>query len=85
MDKDFRTSKVTKKEVWYTITAAFLKTLEYQMKATRLNKTQWTQAIKSLLNIALQKEDMTEKLPRVIVYTFRQYYGLGLTHLWFHQ
>ena len=55
------------------------------MKATRLNKAQWTQMVKPLLSIALQKVGIIEKLPRVMVYTSRQYYGLGLNHPWCNQ
>ena len=33
--EDFRTSKVEKDEAWYTLTAAFLKIIEYPMEATR--------------------------------------------------
>ena len=53
MAEDFRTSKVTKKEAWYTLTTAFLKTIEYPMEATRLTKAQCTQVMIPLLSIAL--------------------------------
>ena len=85
MAEDFRTSKVTKKEAWYTLTAAFLKTIEYPMEATRLTKAQWTHVMKPLLSITLQKSGISEKFPRVMVYTSRQYHGLGLKHPWYHQ
>ena len=41
--------------------------------------------LKSLLSIALQKAGISEKFPRVMVYTSRQYHGLGLKHPWYHQ
>ena len=34
-----RTSRVEKREAWYTFTAVFLKTNEYPMEATQLAKT----------------------------------------------
>ena len=85
MAEDFRTSKVIKKEEWYTLTAAFLKTIEYPIEATRLSKAQWTNVMKPLLSVALQKAGISEKSPRVMVYTSRQYHGLGLKHPWCHQ
>ena len=39
--KNLRSSRVEKREAWYTFTADFLKTVEYPMKAIRLTKPQW--------------------------------------------
>ena len=36
-----RTSRVEKRNAWYTLTASFLKTIEYPMEETRLTKLQW--------------------------------------------
>ena len=41
MAEYLRTWRVEKQEAWYTFTAAFLKTIEYPMEATRLTKPQW--------------------------------------------
>ena len=62
-----------------------MKTIEYPMEATRLTKAQWTDVMQPLLSIALQKAEISEKFPRVMVYTSRQYHGLGLKHPWYHQ
>ena len=41
MAEHSRISRVEKREAWYTFTVAFLKTIEYPMKSTRLMKPQW--------------------------------------------
>ena len=41
--------------------------------------------ISSLLSISLQKSDLSPKFPRVMVYTAKQYHGLGILHPWHHQ
>ena len=40
MAEHLRTSRIEKREVWYTFTAAFFKTIEYPMKATGFTKSQ---------------------------------------------
>ena len=64
----FRTLKVKKNEDWYTFTAAFLKIIEYPMKANRLNKAQWEQVLKTFLHIGLKKTGIVRTFPRVMVY-----------------
>ena len=61
MAENFRTS-----EVWYTLKAAFLTTIEYLMEAIRLNKAQCKHVIKPLLSIDFQKASITEKFSRVM-------------------
>ena len=40
MAEHLRTSRIEKREVWYTFTVAFLKTIEYPMDANQLTKPQ---------------------------------------------
>ena len=67
----FRTSKVKKDEAWYTLTSSFLKTIEYQMKATRLINTQYEKVTKPLLAMALKKVEILRTFPRVMVYILK--------------
>ena len=85
MTEYVRTSRVEKRNAWYTLTASFLKTIEYPMEATRLTKLQWEKVIAPLLSISLQKLGISQKFPRVMVYTAKQYHGLGILYPWYHQ
>ena len=85
MAEHLRTSRVEKREAWYTFTAALLKTIEYPMKATRLTKPQWEKMMVPLLSISLQNSGISQKFPRVIVHTAKQYNGLGILHPWYKQ
>ena len=80
MAEYLRILRVEKREVWYTFTADFLKRIEYLMEATRLTKTQWETLIVPLLLISLQKSGISQKIQRFMVYTAKQYHGLGILH-----
>ena len=69
MTEYVRTSRVEKQKAQYTFMAAFLKTIDYPIYATRLTKPQWEKVIVQLLSISLQKSEISQKVPRVIVYT----------------
>ena len=61
MAEYLRTSRVEKREAWYTFTEAFLKTIGYPMEVTRLKKPHWEKVIESLLSMSLQKSGMSQK------------------------
>ena len=38
-----------------------------------------------LLSISLQSSGISQNFPRVMVYTAKQYHGLGILHSWYNQ
>ena len=85
MAEHLRTPRVGKREAWYIFTVAFLKIIEYSMEATQLKKPQTEKVIALLFSIYFQNSGISQKFPRVMVYTAKQYHGLGILHPWYHQ
>lgn len=80
-----RTKKMSKKEVWYALTACIMRTINYPLMATTMTKAEIHKFISPLLQVALPKSGYYRKISHDLVFSSTKFRGLGLTHPWVTQ
>jgi hypothetical protein len=80
-----RTGRVSKGDAWYAFTASFSKSLGYRTIATCITEEEWEAILKPLEGTLLQKCGIALSFPRAVLYTSKQFQGLGAKHFWYLQ
>ena len=83
--EQLRTGVISKRHDWYSYTAAFSKTLEYPMEAIDIPYSDWQDIIKIFMGQLLQSSGITNSAPRDLIFSDKQYNGLGIKHPYYNQ
>jgi uncharacterized protein with LGFP repeats len=80
-----RTGFLSRQDATYALHHTIMKTLEYPMVATTMDKLQWDYIMAPILQATLPRMGSVRNLPRDVVYTSEALCGLGVYHLWHNQ
>ena len=83
--EQLRTGVISKRHAWYSYTAAFSKTLEYPMEAIDIPYNDWQDIIKIFMGQLLQSSGIAKSAPRDLIFSDKQYNGLGIKHPYYTQ
>jgi hypothetical protein len=80
-----RTGFLSRQDATYALHRTIMKTLEYSMAATTMDKLQWDYIMAPILQATLPRMGYVRNLPRDVVYTSEALCGLGVYHPWHNQ
>ena len=80
-----RTGFLTREDATYALHRTIMKTLEYPIVATTMDKAQWDYIMAPLLAATLPRMGYVQSFPRDIVYSPEDLCGLGIFHPWHNQ
>jgi hypothetical protein len=83
--EQLRVGSVTPNEAWYSFNVTVMKSIEYPMAATYLTEKDWTEIMKPLVGIVLQRSKFVKTFPRDVFYSSGTFQGLGVMHPWHRQ
>ena len=72
-------------DAWHAFVTTIMKTLEYPMEATHIDKNGWDKIMKPMLGIILQRSKFARNFPRDVFYSTSTYQGLSVMHPWYRQ
>jgi hypothetical protein len=72
-------------DAWYAFNTTIMKTLEYPMEATCIDKNGWDKIMKPMVGVVLQRSRIAKNLPRDVFYSSYQFQGLSVMHPWYRQ
>ena len=75
-----RVRKIRKSDAWYSMTRTILKTVEYPLMATTMNRDQLDTIIRPILHAGLPKSGIQKYMPRAIVHGSLRVQGINFPH-----
>jgi hypothetical protein len=83
--EQLRVGSVMPNEAWYSFNVTVMKSIEYPMAATYITEKEWTEIMKPLVGIVLQRSKFAKTFPRDVFYSSGTFQGLGVMHPWHRQ
>lgn len=80
-----RTAKTSKEKTWWALEATTMKTLEYFMEATNLEKKEWEEIMQPICRYVVPKAGLNRNFSRQVMYTPKELYGMGIMNPWHKQ
>jgi hypothetical protein len=76
-----KTGRLSRQDIWTALNSTILRTLHYPLPALNMTKKQCEKIMSILLQYALPALGFCRTFPRAIVFSPKEYFGLGILHL----